>query len=248
MDWLRRASALVLFLILTACTVAPERIGFPAHWVPSPNFNERRPSIVVLHHTTNETAAQALRTLTDRAREVSAHYLIDRDGSIYQLVDERYRAWHAGISQWGSIKDVNSASIGIELDNNGDEPFPAAQIDALLALLADLQSRYAIPRANFLGHADVAPGRKTDPSRHFPWRTLAAHGFGLWCDPPLPSAPAAFDPELGLQALGYNTAQLAAAVHAFKLHFVQDDLTPTLSAHDRDMLYCLLQRRADATG
>lgn len=231
-------------LLFAACAPTPPRVGSPSEWVASPNFNERRPNIVVLHHTTNETADQALRTLTNPALEVSSHYLIARDGKLYQLVDERYRAWHAGTSRWGALTDLNSASIGIELDNNGDEPFPAQQIDALLALLADLRSRYAIPQANIIGHADVAPGRKTDPSRHFPWRTLAEQGFGLWCDPPLPAAPANLDVELALQALGYDTSRLEAALHAFKLHFIQDDLAVQITPRDRDMLYCLLRQRA----
>jgi N-acetylmuramoyl-L-alanine amidase len=239
----RRTFLICATLALAACIPVPERIGYPSQWVASPNFNERRPSLVVLHHTSDDTARQAIGTLTDPARKVSAHYLIARDGKIFQLVDERHRAWHAGVSRWGSIADVNSASIGIELDNNGDEPFPAEQIEALAALLTDLQSRYSIPRANFVGHADVAPGRKADPSRHFPWRTLAQRGFGLWCDPPLPSAPSDFDPVLGLQALGYEISNLSAAINAFKLHFIQDELGAELGARERDMLHCLLQTR-----
>jgi N-acetylmuramoyl-L-alanine amidase len=104
---------------------------------------------------------------------VSAHYVIARDGTVYQLVDERARAWHAGDSLWGGMTDLNSASLGIELDNNGAEPFPDVQISALLALLTDLQQRYRIPARNFLGHADIAPKRKGDPSPYFPWQLLA---------------------------------------------------------------------------
>lgn len=235
--------ALGVALLLAACAPTPPRIGSPSQWIPSPSFDERRPNIVVLHHTSNDTARQALRTLTDPAREVSAHYVIDRDGTLYQLVDERHRAWHAGVSSWGAITDLNSVAIGIELDNNGREPFPQAQIDALMILLGELKTRYSIPRANFLGHADVAPGRKVDPSRHFPWRTLAARGFGLWCDPPLPAAAPAMDFELGLRALGYNTANLEASIGAFKLHFIQDEVSAQITARDRDMLHCLLAQR-----
>ena len=114
---------------------------------------------------------------------------------------------------------MNSASIGIELDNNGREPFARRQIDALLALLGDLKARYRIPTENVIGHADVA-GRKVDPSRYFPWRTLAGRGFGLWCDPPYPAVPAGADTETLLQAFGYNVWNVEAAVAAFKLHFV----------------------------
>jgi N-acetylmuramoyl-L-alanine amidase len=242
-----RAGVLGVALLVAACAPAPPRIGSPSEWVASPSFDERRPNIVVLHHTTNDTAGQALQTLTNPALEVSSHYLIARDGTLYQLVDERYRAWHAGLSRWGAITDLNSASIGIELDNNGEEPFPAQQIEVLLALLADLKSRYDIPRANFLGHADVAPGRKVDPSRYFPWHTLAEHEFGLWCDPPLPAAPPDLDVQLALQALGYDPSRLEAAVHAFKLHFIQDDPGTQITPRDRDMLHCLLRQRAAAS-
>lgn len=231
-------------LLASACAPLPERIGHPSTWVSSPNFNDRRPAYVVLHHTTNDTAEQALRTLTDPLREVSAHYLIGRDGRIYQLVDERRRAWHAGQSRWGSDADLNSSSVGIELDNNGREPFPVEQIDALLRLLGDLKSRYRIPTENFLGHADVAPGRKVDPSAWFPWRQLAQQGFGLWCDPPSPPAPAGFDADLGLQALGYDLTRRDAAVHAFKLHYVQTAVDSIITPSDRDRLHCLLQVRA----
>lgn len=231
-------------LLAAACAPLPERIGHPSEWIASPNFNDRRPAYVILHHTTNDTVEQALRTLTDPIREVSAHYLIGRDGRIFQLVDERRRAWHAGQSRWGSDADLNSSSIGIELDNNGREPFSVEQIDALLRLLADLKSRYKIPTENFLGHADVAPGRKVDPSAWFPWRQLAQQGFGLWCDPPWPPAPDAFDADLGLQALGYDLTQREAAIRAFKLRYVQTTVDAVFTPTDRDQLYCLLQTRA----
>jgi N-acetylmuramoyl-L-alanine amidase len=239
-----RRAALSAALLAAACAPLPERVGHPSTWVPSPNFNDRRPSYVVLHHTTDATVEQALRTLTDPLREVSVHYLIGRDGHIYQLVDERRRAWHAGQSRWGSDADLNSSSIGIELDNTGSEPFPAEQIDALLRLLADLKARYRIPTENFLGHADVAPGRKVDPSAWFPWQQLAQRGYGLWCDPPLPEAPIGFDAELGLQSLGYDLGRRDAAVSAFKLHYVQTTVDSSLTPGDRDLVYCLIQARA----
>jgi len=237
-------TVIAAMLIVVGCAPMAERIGHPASaWTPSPNFNDRRPTYVILHHTTNDTAEHALRTLTDPLREVSAHYLIGRDGRVFQLVDERRRAWHAGLSRWGADADINSSSIGIELDNNGREPFADPQIDALLRLLNDLKSRYKIPTENFLGHADVAPGRKVDPSARFPWRRLAQQGFGLWCDPPTPEAPTAFDADLGLQALGYDLSRREAAIQSFKLHYVQTTVDGTLTPTDRDLLYCLLQSR-----
>ena len=147
--------------------------------IASPNFDQRKPNYVILHHTGSDNADRALRTLTSAESRVSAHYLIDRDGKTIQLVEESARAWHAGKSYWGGNTDMNSVSVGIELDNNGSEPFAEAQIEALLILLADLKQRHNIPAANFIGHADVAPARKEDPSAFFPWDVLAQNGFGL---------------------------------------------------------------------
>jgi len=240
-----RTFLLVLSLMLVACAPVPQRAGIPAKWQASPNFDDRKPNFVILHHTSDDTVDQALRTLTDLARSVSAHYLIGRDGTIIQLVDERARAWHAGESKWGSNTDLNSASLGIELDNNGHEPFADAQISALLRLLADIKGRYHIPVANFIGHADVAPRRKTDPSRHFPWKTLADHGFGLWCDPPFPEPPTSFDAAAALRGLGYDTGGAVAAIRAFKLHFLPDELSPELTDRSRALLYCLYQKAGD---
>jgi N-acetylmuramoyl-L-alanine amidase len=238
-----RTSLLALSLILAACAPVPQRAGIPTSWQGSPNFNERKPNFVVIHHTSDDTVDQALRTLASPARGVSAHYLIGRDGTIIQLVDERARAWHAGESKWGADTDINSASLGIELDNNGSEAFAEAQISALLRLLADIRERYHIPAANFLGHADVAPKRKTDPSRYFPWKRLADQGFGLWCDAPV-APPAAFDATAALRALGYDTGDASAAIRAFKLHFAPDEPASTLTEHSRGLLYCLYQKAA----
>ncbi len=236
--------AILGLLLVAACAPAPYRAGVPSTWRPSPNFDERRPNLVVIHHTSDDTVEQALDVLTHPVRQVSAHYVVSRAGRIYQLVDERRRAWHAGVSRWGADTDVNSSSIGIELDNTGDEPFADAQVDALLALLADLKERYRIPAANFVGHGDIAPGRKTDPSRYFPWATLAAHGFGLWCDAATaPAPPPAFDTTLALQALGYDVSNVQAAARAFNRHFLQDDASATLGPAAQAVLACLLERK-----
>ena len=243
MIW-NRILLLSLLLALAACAPVPQRAGIPTEWQASPNFGERKPNFIILHHTSDDAIDQALLTLTDPLRSVSAHYLVGRDGRIVQLVDERARAWHAGESKWGANTDLNSASLGIELDNNGREPFPDAQITALLRLLADIKERYRIPAANVLGHADVAPGRKVDPSGYFPWKTLARQGYGLWCDPPYPEPPPAFDAALELRALGYDTEDVAAAVRAFKLHFLPDDAAPGLDQAGRALLYCLRQKSA----
>ncbi len=233
---------LALLMVLAACASAPQRAGIPTLWHASPNFNDRKPNFVVIHHTGSDSADRALRTLVDPLREVSAHYLIARDGTIFQLVDERARAWHVGESKWGPNADINSSSLGIELDNNGDEPFPEAQISALLRLLTDIEERYHIPRENVLGHADVAPKRKIDPSRYFPWQRLAERGFGLWCDPPLPDPPTPFDATVTLRALGYDVSDVEAATRAFTLHFLPEEISSELTDRGRAVLFCLYQK------
>jgi N-acetylmuramoyl-L-alanine amidase len=237
-----RGLALLLPLLLAACAPLPSGQGRDALWRPSPNVDQRRPNFVILHQTTNATVDKALATLTDPQRKVSAHYLIGRDGALIQLVDEAARAWHAGESRWGGMSDLNSASIGIELDNTGEEPFAEAQIVTLLSLLADLRERYRIPAANVLAHGDVAPTRKVDPSRFFPWRRLAQAGFGLWCDAPPAAAPAGFDATLGLRALGYDTSVAAAARAAFRRHFLAEEGNHDFSAGEQALLHCLLSQ------
>lgn len=244
------AGSAMLMLLAAGCAPLPQYTSLPVEQRPSPNFGERRPNFVILHHTSSNSAAHALSTLTDRASGVSTHYLIAKDGRIYYLVDELKRAWHAGASYWGGNRDLNSASIGIELDNNGAEPYAEAQIAALLELLADLQARYAIPAANVLGHGDVAPGRKVDPSGQFPWRRLAGHGFGLWCEPsevvmPVDAAPVADGIAL-LSAFGYDVTNPAAAIAAFRRRFMpraEAAAAPTLDAQELALLQCLLARR-----
>jgi len=209
--------------------------------VPSPNHDARRPNFVVLHDTTRDNVEHALKTLTDPAREVSAHYLIARDGTLYQLVDEKRRAWHAGVSYWGGNTDLNSASIGIELDNTGAEPYAEAQITRLLDLLRDLQSRYKIPATNFLGHGDVALRRKVDPSRYFPWERLAREGFGMWCWQPDSSVQELPDPLLALAVIGYDVSDPASALAAFRRHFLGVDAVEDASAVERRLMRCLIQ-------
>jgi len=153
---------------------------------------------VVIHHTAEKSFEKALQLLQthNSGGPVSAHYLIGRDGRLGQLVSEDERAWHAGSGTWGPYRDMNSLSIGIELDNTGFEPFPDAQIEKLLVLLEDVTKRYGIPRMNVVGHADVEPVLKTDPSAWFPWQRLAEKGFGLWPDADLAPGPG------GLRSMG----------------------------------------------
>ena len=198
--WHRLAVSLLL-LALAACTSAPVRNPL-AEWRGSPNHDERRAQLVVLHQTEMDSAEAALLTLRTRNAHgrVSAHYLVGADGRLYQLVAESSRAWHAGASRWAGIADLNSASIGIELDNDGQSPFSDAQIETLLRLLEDVTTRLAIPRHMVVGHAEVAPTRKRDPGVLFPWQRLAEAGFGLWPREVLAPPPPGFDPWTALRA------------------------------------------------
>ncbi|MCK0125779.1 N-acetylmuramoyl-L-alanine amidase [Gelidibacter sp. F2691] len=151
-------------------------------WVGTTNFSLRRPNLVVIHHTAQDSVEHTLKTFTLPRTQVSSHYVIGANGEIYHMLNDLYRAWHGGNGQWGSNTDINSASIGIELDNNGFTEFSPLQIQSLLELLTDLKEKYKIPTANFIGHADIAPTRKNDPNKTFPWKKLAEEGFGLWYD------------------------------------------------------------------
>ncbi|HEX6612705.1 MAG TPA: N-acetylmuramoyl-L-alanine amidase, partial [Rhodanobacteraceae bacterium] len=151
-----RALAIASAVLLAGCAIAPPQPRNPlAIWVPSLNYNARQPTLIVLHFTGEHSALRALEVLRSRnsGGPVSAHYLIGRDGTLYQLVAENARAWHAGVSQWGDSEDVNSESIGIELDNDGEEPFAQPQMDSLLRLLADITARLDIPRTHVVGHS-----------------------------------------------------------------------------------------------
>ena len=194
------------------------------HEALSPNHNERKLpiSMVVLHYTGMRTGAEALERMCDASAEVSAHYMIDEDGTVTRLVPEDRRAWHAGRSYWRGITDINSASIGIELVNPGHEwgyrPFPDVQMEALVPLLADIVKRHNIPRANVVGHSDIAPARKDDPGELFDWDLLARYRLAL--AKPKPSMRLLFDNDsaffLALERFGYDIADGHAAVRAFQ--------------------------------
>lgn len=216
-----------------------DSLAAPQWTAPSPNFNVRTPVLVIIHQTEESSCAQSLFTLTNpnTSRKVSANYLVCRDGSVYKLVDEHYRAWQAGVSRWGSFHNINSISLGIELDNTGAEPFTGKQIASLLVILESIRSRYHIAQGNFIAHADVAPTRRKDPGVWFPWKILAGKGFGYWCDSILPPAPESFDYKTGLRLIGYDIRDTTAAIVAFKRHFIQTDISPELTDYDRRVLY-----------
>ena len=224
---------------------------------PSPNFDERAgsrgPDMLVLHYTGMPTFEESLRRMTDPASKVSAHYLVDEGGQVTRLVAEDKRAWHAGVSFWKGETDINSRSIGIEIQNPGHEfgyrVFPEAQIAGVIALCRDILSRHDIPAERILGHADVAPARKQDPGELFPWKTLAQAGIGLW--PEGVEKPETGDVDIRtlqerLVAFGYDIKvtgedddQTRAVVTAFQRHWRQNKVDGIADAETLAILRAL---------
>jgi N-acetylmuramoyl-L-alanine amidase len=269
MKLISRFSA-ALFLLLTGCTVNPyettnkaykdsarhfariiretplttgaDSVQAAPYWVGTTNFNLRKPNFVIIHHTAQNGCPQTLRTFTLVRTQVSAHYVICRDGTVHHMLNDYLRAWQAGKSRWGNVTDVNSISIGIELDNDGFEPFPTAQINSLLHLLTRLKTSYSIPAANFIGHGDIAPTRKDDPSSLFPWKELADKGFGLWyADTTGVAVPCDFSSLTALRLVGYDIRDSSAAAMAFKRHFEQDTLR-SWGDQEKKILYSLYRQ------
>ena len=217
--------------------------GISTEWISTVNFNLRKPNFIIIHHTAQDSLAQTLKTFTITKPQVSAHYVIADDGRVVQMVNDYLRAWHGGNAIWGKNTDINSASIGIELDNNGFEPFSDKQITSLLALLTKLKKDYNIPIQNIIGHSDIAPSRKTDPSKLFPWKLLALNGFGLWPDEILEPAPANFNAEQALRIIGYNTKNLNSAISAFKLHYIQTEVDAVLDEKTINTIYNIYKKQ-----
>lgn len=210
-------------------------------FIGSVNFGIRKPNYVILHHTAQDSTAQTIKTFLIKKTETSAHYIVGRDGKVVQMVNDYLRANHAGAAKWGNDTDLNSASLGIELDNNGNEPYSEVQINSLIALLSTLKTKYGIPTANFIGHSDIAPKRKQDPN-NFPWKKLAEKGYGLWYDSVLQIPPAEFSPATALRVIGYDVSNLSAAIIAFKRHFIQTNLNPVLSQQELMILFNLYKK------
>jgi len=219
--------------------------------LPSPNWDERAlPVTMVVLHYTEMARDEALQRLTDPEAKVSAHYFIAEDGEVVRLVEEGKRAWHAGASYWRGHKDVNSASIGIELDHpghaNGYRGFAEAQIEALVPLLNDIVRRHDIPRANVVGHSDVAPARKVDPGELFPWDRLAEYRLCL----PRPEKLELGDPfpndgsfYLALERFGYDVSAGKRAVEAFQRRWRPERIDGEIDGEVRAILFQLLLDR-----
>lgn len=195
---------------------------------PSPNFDARSGGVemLVMHYTGMQSAEAALDQLTDPAKKLSAHYVVDEDGTIYALVEESGRAWHAGISFWRGVSALNDTSVGIEFVNPGHEwgyrEFPAAQMQAVLSLSHVIIGRHRIPARNVVAHSDIAPNRKQDPGELFPWRWLAGQGVGVWTDDFGESNNLRDD----LAAIGYDVSLPERdVILAFQRHFLPQNLS-----------------------
>src|SRR5436190_17864277 len=205
-------------------------------WVGTTNFSMRRPNYVVIHHTAQNSCEQTLKTFTLPRTQVSAHYVICKDGTVHHMLNDLLRGHHAGVSKWGNATDLNSSSIGIEIDNNGFEEFTEAQISSLLNVLQRLKKAFNIPIANFIGHADIAPGRKVDPNRNFPWQKLSEQGFGYWYDTTNVQVSPDFNAMQALRVIGYDIKIDTNAIQSFKLHFVQNDSSKVITDSDKKIL------------
>lgn len=212
----------------------------------SPNFDSRDGTpvdMLLLHYTGMRTAAAAIDRLCDAEAKVSAHYVVDEDGAVLQLVDEDMRAWHAGVASWRGEANINHRSIGIEIVNPGHEfgyrAFPDVQIDAVVALASGILSRYPIPARNVVGHSDVAPTRKEDPGELFPWARLAGDGVGLFPNDTGVAPTAEHDVKDALDYVGYDTKELQAAVIAFQRHYCPNRLDGVADFETRAMLAAL---------
>jgi len=221
------------------------------HEAPSPNWDERElpVSMVVLHYTGMPDAAGALERMCDPEAKVSAHYMIDEDGTVTRMVEEDKRAWHAGRSYWRGLTDINSASVGIELVNPGHEwgyrAFPDAQMEGLIPLLHTIVKRYKMPFANIVGHSDVAPSRKEDPGELFDWERLATLKLALprpkvIIPSPYPNDGAFY---LALERFGYDITDGLAAVRAFQRRWRPETIDGVIDGETSAILFALLLDR-----
>lgn len=231
----RYAKLLKTYPLQDSFATSPDFVG-------TTNFSMRKPNYVIIHHTAQNSCEQTLKTFTLTRTAVSSHYVVCRTGTVFHMLNDYLRAHHAGVSFWGGATDLNSSSIGIEIDNNGSEPFSTEQINSLLEVLGKLKKSFAIPARHFIGHADIAPGRKVDPSRHFPWKQLADAGYGIWYDTTNINVPANFDAMTALRIIGYDISKPAAAIQSYKIHFVPQDTLNIIGPADEKILYSLMQK------
>lgn len=217
----------------------------------SPNFDDRDGpvSLLVMHYTGMPTGRAAIDLLKSPRAKVSSHYVVDEDGTVYNLVPEAKRAWHAGVSYWRGRAGLNDASVGIEIVNPGHawgyRVFPDQQMQAVLELSTGIIARHDIPARNIVAHSDIAPNRKRDPGELFPWSWLAAHGVGLWTD----AFAASTDWRADLAMIGYDMSLPAHEVLlAFQRHFLPQHLTGTADAPTTGRIAAVCRLMVDAPG
>ena len=224
-------------------SIHADSMKLPADWVGTINFGLRKPNSVIIHHTAQNSCEQTLKTFTLKKTQVSAHYVICKDGTLYHMLNDYLRSWHAGAGKWGGQSDINSSSIGIEIDNDGTAIFTEAQMNCLLGLLANLKKTYSIPTANFIGHADIAPTRKVDPNVNFPWKRLADDGYGLWySDTTGIEVPVDFNAVYALRIVGYDVGNISAATQAFRRHFLTVEKAGELTEPEKKVLFSLMKK------
>ncbi|PHS27928.1 MAG: N-acetylmuramoyl-L-alanine amidase [Robiginitomaculum sp.] len=214
---------------------------------PSPNQNDRALplTMLVLHYTGMETGQAALDRLRDPAAKVSAHYVLEEDGRLLKLVEEHRRAWHAGVSFWRGLTDLNSASIGIEIVNGGHDfglpDFPEAQMQALIPLCQGIIARHNIAPHNIVGHSDIAPTRKQDPGERFDWQRLAGEGIGLWPTPAEAPPEESFFDDLAHIGYGLDLANKTDIITAFQRRYSPQNLSGKADAQTRALAHTLAQ-------
>ncbi len=226
-----------------ADSIRADSLKIPSYFVGTTNFGMRKPNIVIIHYTAQKSCEQTLQTFTKPATQVSAHYVICKDGTLHHMLNDYLRAWHAGAGKWGNSNDINSNSIGIEIDNNGVDSFSTAQINTLNGVLAFLKKAYNIPAANFIGHSDIAPTRKPDPGILFPWKSLSEKGYGNWySDTTAIKLPIDFNTKYALKIVGYDVKDLSAVYRAFRMHFLGYNNDGELTEPEKKVLYSLMQQ------
>lgn len=231
--------------VLASCQSHRAQTPLTTVGFPSPNFNERQTeiSMIILHYTGMKSEKEALQRLAAPDSGVSTHYLVANDGQVYKMVNENKRAWHAGAGSWQGFEDINSRSIGIEIDHPGHEwgyrKFSDAQIAKVIALISDIKSRYSIHPTKVLGHSDIAPDRKEDPGELFPWDRLADNGLAIGTYVGPPNERISYPEALGyLEKVGYNVSErgYAAAILAFQRRFCPSETGKALSPQTKAAL------------
>ena len=211
--------------------------------IPVNNFESRKPLMLVIHQTDENEDLPTIRHFKKDSSKASSHYLISRSGKIIQFVDENKRAFHAGVSQWGSIQDVNSVSIGIELSNNGKTAYSEEQINSLIKLSKDIIERYKIKPNMVVGHLEVAPGRKIDPYTNFPWEILSKEGITLGCNKNIEEIelPKGFSWEGTLNEIGYPTIRPEKALQSFRIRYFHNENKGNPTIEEKKIMQCIVE-------